>query len=144
MGTDRDKTFEELITGLNPLQLAWVRRRIAAETKSDRQASREVGIDKDSPGRWKADGIPLDEIVEAARRDSILLVREQMKRDANEAYEVKRSGLHSKDEHIRQSVSSEILDRILGKVAQTVRHTGDEQGPPIRIVVAGIDLSDDV
>lgn len=129
MGTVADTPLEELLAGLTPLQLHWVRWRIDERTKSDREASRLAGVDKDCPGRWKAAGVPLDAIVEAARRDGVLLVRERMVRDVNDAYDVKRDGLRSKDEHIRQSVSSEILDRVIGKPAQRQEVTGPGGGP---------------
>ena len=88
--------------------------------------------------------MPLNDIVKAAKQDGVILVRRRIEADLNWAYDVKRSGLKSKSEAIQQGVSSEILDRGLGKAKQRVEHGGDEEGSPIRIIIGGIDLADDV
>ena len=116
MRTNADKTFEELIEGLTPLQLDWLSKRL--DSKSDREASREAGICKDQPGRWKAEGIPLDDIVAAAKQDGVILVKRRLERDVNWAYDVKREGLRSRSETIRQTTASEILDRTIGRATQ--------------------------
>jgi len=116
MGTKGDKDFAGLIADLTPLQLDWLSYRI--DSKSDREASRHAHTDKDTPGRWKAEGVPLDEIIAAAKQDGVILVKQRIRRDLNWAYDVKRSGLKSKSEAIQQGVSSEILDRGLGKATQ--------------------------
>jgi len=113
---------------LTPLQLEWIGRRI--DTKSDREASRQLGIDKDTPGRWKADGVPLDEIVRTAKQDGVILVQRRIRADLNWAYDVKRSGLTARAESIRQGAASEILDRGLGRALQKIAPTdptGDKE-----------------
>jgi hypothetical protein len=50
-----------------------------------------------------------------------------------EAAQIKIAGLKARDERIKQSASTEILDRMLGKPKQSIEHTG-EGGKPIEIV----------
>ena len=126
MGTNGDKSFEAMLEGLTPLQLDWVARRI--DSRSDREASRLLGIDKDTPGRWKADGVPLDDIIAAAKQDGVILVSRRIRADLNWAYDVKRSGLHSKSEQVRQGAATEILDRGLGKATQRQEVSGPDGG----------------
>jgi hypothetical protein len=116
MGTNGDSAFSELIAELTPLQLDWLSYRI--DSRSDREASRQARINKDTPARWKAEGVPLDDIVEAAKQDGVILVKRRIEADLNWAYDVKRGGLKSKSETIQQNVSSEILDRGIGKATQ--------------------------
>ena len=125
MRTEEETNFAELIAELTPLQLDWLSYRI--DSKSDREASRVAEIDKGTPGRWKAEGVPLDDIVEAAKQDGVILVKRRIEADLNWAYDVKRRGLKSKSEAIQQGVSSEILDRGLGKALQKqeVKAEGD-------------------
>ena len=122
MHTGGEANFTELIADLTPLQLDWLSFRI--DSKSDREASRLAKIDKGTPGRWKTEGVPLDDIVEAAKEDGVILVKRRIEADLNWAYDVKRSGLKSKSETIRQGVSSELLDRGLGKATQKQEITG--------------------
>ena len=127
MKTEEARAFAELIEGLTPLQLDWVAHRL--ESKSDREASRRLGINKDTPGNWKAEGVPLDEIVLTAKQDGVVLVRRRILADLNAAYDVKRAGLKSRNEKIRQDVSTEILDRGIGKATQKQEISGPDGGP---------------
>ena len=141
MRTEEETNFAELIAELTPLQLDWLSYRI--DSKSDREASRLAEIDKGTPVRWKAEGVPLDDIVEAAKQDGVILVKRRIESDLNWAYDVKRSGLKSKSETIQQSVSSEILDRGLGKATQKQEITGKD-GDMILVSIGGISLRDDI
>ena len=57
---------------------------------------------------------------------------------------VKVGGLDSEDESVRQDTASEVLDRILGRATQAIKHEGT--GPENEIVfkVSGIDLENDL
>ena len=132
--TDADKDFDRLLEGLTPLQLDWLACRLDA--RSDREASREAGIGKSVPSLWKADGVPLDEIIIAAKQDGVILVRRRIRADLNWAYDVKRSGLRSQDEKVQQAASTEIMDRGLGKATQPTESKAEHT---VRLVLDDLD-----
>lgn len=59
---------------------------------------------------------------------------------------VKVSGLESGDERVKQSASTEILDRHFGKPKQRTEHTGDDGGPLVVefVSLGGIDPEKDI
>ena len=136
-----EDSFANLLEGLTPLQLDWIAIRI--DTGSDREASRRLKISRSTPSRWKAEGVPIDEIVKQAKQDGVILVQERIKGDLNWAYDVKREGLQSRSERMRQLVASEILDRGLGKATQR-QEIGGEDGGDIVIRFTGNIRPDDV
>jgi len=110
-----------LLDGINIEQRKWVLARLLVT--SDAKAAREVGIDPATVSRWpnKAE---LTKIVEALLADPIQRAVEELREALPEASRIKREGLKSRNEIVRQDVASEILDRVLGKPTQRQEVTG--------------------
>lgn len=101
--------------GRNATQRKWVLARLTA--KSDAEAARAIGINPATVCRWpnKAE---LDATVESLLLDSMQQALNLILDAAPEAARVKLAGLRSRNENIKQSAASEILDRALGKAKQ--------------------------
>lgn len=129
-----------LLDGLNIEQRKWVLARLLVT--SDAKAAREVGIDPATVSRWpnKAE---LTQIVETLLSDPIRRVVEELREALPEASRVKREGLKSRNEGIRQDAASEIFDRVLGKPMQPTEVSGKGGGAVI-IAIGGIDPDNDI
>jgi hypothetical protein len=66
----------------------------------------------------------LEEIATALHHEEIELAHQMLTQVLPEATKVKIGGLKSRDEKIRQAASTEIMDRKLGKPAQSAQHSG--------------------
>ena len=108
--------LESICHRLTVDQLRFVTARFNHST--DKDAALEVGISPDTVTYWKRSGVPIDEAVKLLAFDGVIMAREILRRSVAEAAAIKRAGLQSDDEKIRQSASSEILDRELGKPTQ--------------------------
>jgi len=97
-------------------QLRFVTARFNYST--DKEAALEIGISPDTVTYWKRSGVPIDDAVKLLAFDGVIMAREILRRSVAEAAAVKRAGLQSDDERIRQGASTEILDRELGKPTQ--------------------------
>ena len=104
-------------------QLRFVTARFNCST--DKDAAREIGVSPDTVTYWKRSGAPIDEAVKLLAFDGIIMAREILRRSVAEAAAIKRAGLQSKNEKIRQDASTEIMDRELGKPTQRVESKGE-------------------
>ena len=93
------------------------------ESSSKKVAALAIGVEPDTVYRW---GESVDLVIEYMKeeaRDSALLLLES---SIVKAAAIKRAGLDSGDEKVRQDVASELLDRILGRAKQTTEISGPD------------------
>ena len=97
-------------------QLRFITARVNCST--DKEAAQIIGVSPDIVSYWKRKGVPIDEAGKLMALDGVVVAREILRRSVAEAAAVKRAGLQSDDERIKQGAASEILDRELGKPTQ--------------------------
>lgn len=93
-------------------------------TKKD--AAIAVGLEPQTVYRWPDE---VDQVIDRLIKDAADSAYEILKDSVVKAAAIKRAGLDSEDERMRQSVSTEILDRVLGRATQHLEHTGEDGGP---------------
>lgn len=104
------------------------------EYSTDKEAAQQIGVKPNTVYTWKHKGAPIDEAVRLMACDGIVVARTILKRNLAKAAAVKVAGLDSGDERIRQGVSTEVLDRELGRPTQRQEITG-EGGKDLIIVI---------
>jgi len=131
--TRLDKVFE----GLDERETAYVLAR--SECVSNSEALRKCGF---SQG-WlsKRDIDDLNARADMLRKDKAVRASLILSEAVEEAAKVKTSGLRVRDERIKQSVATEILDRELGKVPQKSEVTGAD-GDALEIIVKYVKQTD--
>jgi len=131
--TRLDKVFE----GLDERETAYVLAR--SECVSNSEALRKCGF---SQG-WlsKRDIDDLNARADTLRKDKAIRASLILSEAVEEAAKVKTSGLRVRDERIKQSVATEILDRELGKVPQKSEVTGAD-GDALEIIVKYVKQTD--
>jgi len=131
--------MDDLQTVLNQLQdnrLDYVRAR--SLVNSDAQAIKDIGISKTAFYKWPAEEREkLNELAQQLKRATVARAIMALQAAAEEAAQVKIAGLKSRDERLKQSAATEILDRNIGKPKQAVDVTTG--GEPLKIVNIGID-----
>ena len=75
-----------LLKELTPEQLSFVQHRLLST--SDAEAARRAGIARNTMLNWKANGVPLDQIVQLSRLDGVEVAREKLRRLASRAVDV--------------------------------------------------------
>jgi hypothetical protein len=114
--------MDDLQTALATLEdkrLDYVRAR--SLVTSDAQAYRDANIAKAVFYSWPAEEREkLNELAQQLKRATVARAIMVIQEAAEEAARVKVAGLKSRDERIRQSAAAEILDRSMGKAAQSV------------------------
>ena len=103
---------------------------------SDKEAAELIGYNPKTISKWKAKGYPIDEALHLLGSDGVIIAAEILKRKVGKAAAIKVAGLDSEDGDKRQEVSSEILDRVLGKATQRQEH---EHGGVVETVVRFFD-----
>jgi hypothetical protein len=100
-----------------------------SKVNSDAQGYKDASISKATFYSWAAtEREYLNELSQRIKREVATRVLMVLQDNAEEAANVKVKGLKSKNEHIKQDVASEILDRILGKSTQRNELTGADGG----------------
>jgi len=117
--------FQSICDQLTIDQLRFVTARMNVST--DKEAAAAIGVSPDIVSYWKKQGYPIDEAVKLLIHDGLVLSRTILRRSVAEAAAVKRAGLYSDDEKVRQSAATEVLDRELGKAMQPQAVTHDIQ-----------------
>lgn len=135
--SDADR-FAELWNALSRNQQRFAVAMLEFPTK--KAAALAVGLEPDTVYRWPDE---VDEVVQYLVDSAVLSAFEILASSVVKAAAVKRSGLDSDDEKVRQMVSSEVLDRILGAAVKRLEHTG-AGGTDIVFRVGNIDLEDDL
>ena len=94
-----------------------------AEVNSATEACKNAGISRPLYYKWPKDEREyLDGLALELKRETGLMAKLILSGAIKEAAEVKVAGLkYKKDERIKQSAATEILDRMLGKPTQTVQ-----------------------
>jgi hypothetical protein len=123
IGQERTENSQlaDILRTLSPEQLDYVRERI--NHKTDSETARVLKMRRQTISEW---GEEVQTAVNLIKQDGIILAKERMRRAINDAVDVKLKGLESRNEYIRQSTSSEIIERNLGKAAQPL--TGADGG----------------
>lgn len=99
---------------------------------SKADGARHVGLKPNTVYTW---GDHVDEALELARGDIQQAALQARKAVLLKAIRVKSRGLDSKDERVRQSVATEIIEWELGKPTQRSEHSGPDGGAlTVRVV----------
>ena len=100
-----------------------------SRVNSDAQGIKDSGVSKATFYSWKLEEREhLNTLAQRIKREAATRVM-MVLQDASEiAANVKVGGLKSRNEHIKQDVATEILDRIVGKATQRTELTGKDGG----------------
>lgn len=99
---------------------------------SKADGARHVGLKPNTVYTWAAH---VDEALELARSDIQMAALQARKAALLKAIRVKVRGLDSKDERVRQSAATEIIEWELGKPTQRQEHSGPDGGAlTVRVV----------
>jgi len=113
------------LNGFNIEQRKWIIARLLLP--SDAAAARAIGIHPSTVCRWPEKD-ELDNAIKALLEDPKTQAMTILLDAVPEAARVKVSGLKSRREQVRQSASSDVLDRILGKPTQKQEIAGQDGG----------------
>ena len=92
-----------------------------SKTKTDRAAYVEAGVSKAAFYLWgEKQRNYLNDIASRLHSERKYKAEQILEESIEEATMIKIAGLKSRDEKIRQNVSTEILDRVIGKPSQPV------------------------
>jgi hypothetical protein len=131
--------MDDLQATLNQLEdarLDYVRAR--SMVNSDAQGYSGAGITKRVFYSWPPEEREkLNDIAQQLKRATVARALMALQDAAEEAAKVKIAGLKSRDERIRQSAASEILDRNIGKAAQTLDVTSGGERIIVRLETDG-------
>ena len=112
------------LKGLRPIERHWVLCKLAGE--SDSQACLSCGLSAGAylhfPNLERAREI-IEELFQAPQHEAIA----QLFEAGVKAAKVKRDGLDSKNERIRQACATDILDRLFGKATVVVQQSTDTE-----------------
>jgi hypothetical protein len=100
-----------------------------SRVNSDSQALRDAGMSRSTFYGWTLDERErLNELAQRVKREAALRAMMVIQDAAEAAAQVKVGGLKSKNEHIKQDVATEILDRIVGKALNKTEVSGKDGG----------------
>ena len=128
----------QLLKGLSPEQLDWVQARLVCQTNAE--ACRKAQVVEGTYYRWKREGVPLDEIVNLAKSDSVLLAAERLRRLTSKAVTVLDEEMDNR--RSRLDAAKEVLDRA-GLPKTSKQEVSGADGAPlftdgsIRVIVHG-------
>lgn len=112
-------SLRALLDQLEDNRLTYVMARSSANT--DAQAIRDAGISRATFYTWPAEEREkLNDIAQRFKRETAERALIVLQDAAVDAADVKVSGLKSRDERVKQSAATEILDRTLGKSTSTL------------------------
>lgn len=112
-----------LLDNLDQDRMSYVMERVG--TRTDKDAYIAAGIPKGTFYTWP-DREQLNALAQRVKREFKLRALRHLEDAAERAAQVKVRGLDSRKEHIAQDVATEILDRIIGKPAQPLQHSGKD------------------
>lgn len=121
-----DIEYQDILNGLTTNQLRFLVARLDA--KSDAEAARMIGMDEKTPVRWP-EKKQIDLALELAAYDGAVLALTMRRKILPKAMAVKIAGLESKDEKVRQSAATELIEGELGKAVQKSELSGRDGGP---------------
>ena len=112
---------------LEPKRVDYVLAR--SRTNSASAACAACGLSYSTYTKWPSEERDkLDELARQIKREAAMRAIMVLQEAAEEAARIKVSGLQSRNERIKQDAASEILDRVAGKAAQRLEHTGQDGG----------------
>ena len=103
-------TFEGMLKGLTATQLEYVGKRILSSSQAE--AAKEAGVISGTVSRWKQDGVPIDEIVELAKQDGVIVAKEKLRRLSGKAVDVLEEEMDKKRGGKRIEAALAVLDRV--------------------------------
>lgn len=121
--------LEQLLKTLSTDQLRFVVAR--QQCSSDAETARKIGIAKQTVCVW---GESVQRAVKLMAMDGVLVARERMRRALADAITVKLEGLNSRNDNVKQSAATELIDRVLGKATQKQEVTG-ANGAAVNVVL---------
>lgn len=105
-----------------------------SEVLSDKSGYEGAGISRSGFYKWpKKDRDYLNKLARELKTETALKAKLILSDNTQKAAEVKVEGLNAKNEHVKQSAATEILDRMLGKPTQR-REISGPKGKPVEIV----------
>ena len=111
-----------------------------SQVNSDAEGYRNAGIAKATFYSWsKEERENLNQLAQKFKRAAATRALMIIQEAAPKAAEVKVKGLESRNERVKQDVSTEILDRVIGKPTQTIRNDVTSGGEIIRVTIKGED-----
>jgi len=125
---DTPSALDQMLGKLSIEQVRFVVAR--CEVSTDKEAAARIGIAAVTPKRWKRDGVPIEEVLQLMVQDGVTTALHLRRRHLAKAMQVKVAGLNAKNERLRQSVASEIIEWSLGRANQPVSGPG---GGPIEV-----------
>jgi ABC-type uncharacterized transport system ATPase subunit len=135
-----ESSAERLVQLLDQLTIDQIRFVIARQQFSkDREAADEIGVKPDTVAQWKQRGAPIDEVVRLMVADGLVLAQRIRRNSLAKAMLVKVEGLDVKDERLRQSVATEIIEWEMGTAKQRHEVSGPEDEQVVVRVVKGIE-----
>jgi hypothetical protein len=122
--------FTRIWDGLSHNQRRFVLAMLDCNTK--KEAAEHIGLIPDTVYRWpKTVDLAIDMVLNHAREAATSVLRDNLLRAAL----VKVGGLDSDDEAIAQKTATEIIDRELGRAAQSMKLSAGDGAPVIFQVV---------
>lgn len=106
-----------------------------ARCHSDIDALRESGIGKSAFYQWpREERDHLNDIAQQVKRETATIALMKLTDAAVRAAEVKIAGLSSHNEHVKQDVATEILDRTIGKPTQKTDVTSNGESITVTLL----------
>ena len=120
MNVPKTEDLRAELDHLEDKRLAYVMAR--SRVNSDAQGYNEAGIHKNTFYSWPAEEREkLNDLAQRFKRETATRALMVLQDAAEEAAKVKVSGLKSRDERVKQSAATEIIDRTIGKSEQPVK-----------------------
>jgi hypothetical protein len=101
-----------------------------SKVNSDSAGYRDAGISKSWFYSWPVEEREkLNKLAQRVKRETAVMAMMKLANAVDRAAEIKIAGLESRNENIKQSASTEILDRVVGRPTQKTELTGKDGGP---------------
>ena len=116
-----------------------------SRVKTDKDGYNNAGVNKSSFYAWPSERRDyLNALARRLNTEVAIQVLIELQEAAIEAARVKKEGLKSRNEYVRQNSASEIMDRVVGKPTQNVNQKTEQSGElTIRIIEVDQDANDD-
>ena len=120
-GKSNSSELEQVLERLSTEQIRFVVAR--QEFSTDKEAAEAIGLKPQSVSQWKNKGFPIDEAVRLMALDGVVVATKIRRRNLAKAMMVKVAGMDSRDERVRQSVATEIIEWEMGRATQKAEVT---------------------
>jgi len=135
-------SIKAVLAKLSAKEVEYVMER--SRTRSDRAAYLAVGLPKGTFFKWSQERRDyLNDVAARIRSEVAVRAILVLQDSAEEAARIKADGLKSRNEHIRQTAASDILDRTIGKATQRIEtEVSGEQTVKVKIITGGASYED--